>query len=185
MIYLLQPLKNQHLPQTYLLKGENMFQKPRRFVNEVFLHHSATDYFEHDNPEYIREVHVKQNGWRDIGYHYFINSHGEIFECRNLEEVPASQAEHNQNTISICLSGVGQSFTKKQFKSLKKLCKEINKEYDTNVSFKGHKEVNATECPHYDYKNILNLDDTGKMKPPFWFKMLRKVIQYIVIKKIT
>lgn len=145
------------------------FKKPDREITEAFLHHSATDNPNHDNINWIRKIHVEQNGWSDVGYHYFIKADGSIEEGRNLETQPAAQYGHNTGTIAICLSGLGQSFTEEQEKALRNLCNKINDAYEGNIVFRGHKEVNHTECPHYDYIKMLGLIG-GKIPytKPWW-----------------
>ena len=98
-----------------------MFVKPHRLVTKVFLHHSATDNPDHDNINFIRDVHVKQNHWRDVGYHFFIDKNGVLFKGRFLEEQPAAQKGHNKGAIAICLSGRDE-FTDEQRKALIRLC---------------------------------------------------------------
>lgn len=153
-------------------------KKTKRTVRRVFLHHSATDNPKHDNVDFIRKVHVEQNGWSDIGYHYFITKDGIIHECRPLFRKPAAQKGHNTATIAICLSGV-EEFTKKQKKSLIWLCNEINTLYE-GLSFHGHSEVNNTLCPAYPYKSWLNLDNEGIIQKPsltkrWWEKLFFKL----------
>jgi len=138
------------------------FKKPVRGVKEIFVHHSASARPEDDDISVMRKWHLER-GYQDVGYHYFITSGGVIQPGRNLELIPAAQGGHNTGTIAICLSGVGSAFSDAQFDALRVLCKEINKAYAGAVTFHGHKEVYATECPHYDYKKILKLDATGKL----------------------
>ena len=52
------------------------FIKPKRPVNSVFLHCSASDNPAHDNIATIRKWHVEANKWADVGYHYFISPDG-------------------------------------------------------------------------------------------------------------
>lgn len=142
-----------------------MFKKPDRLVTKVFLHHSATDNPEHDTINFIRDVHVKQNGWKDVGYHYFIDKNGVTFFGRPLEQIPAAQRGFNTGSIAICLSG-RREFTQEQRDALVRLCTKINKEYN-RITFHGHKEVAATLCPAYPYKDWLHLDESGLMAPYF------------------
>jgi N-acetyl-anhydromuramyl-L-alanine amidase AmpD len=136
----------------------------------VFLHHSATDNPEHDNIAYIKKLHTSSSPndftkpWSDIGYHYFIDSKGLVSPGRDLEKTPAAQAPYNTKSIAICVSGVNKSFTAESLQALKTLCFDINNAYGGEMVFKGHKEVNATECPHYNYKSLLNLDGLGKIQ---------------------
>lgn len=138
-----------------------MFTKPKRNVTKVFLHCSASDNASHDNIKTITEWHLKR-GFKTIGYHYFISKDGTIHKGRDLESIPSAQQGHNTNSIAICLHGLKKElFTQKQFDSLIKLCNEINDEYNKNITFHGHKEVAAKDCPVFDYKTVLNLDSKG------------------------
>ena len=140
------------------------FSKPNRAVDRVFLHCSASDVAAHDNIEQIRKWHVDDNGWSDVGYHYFVNKAGEIFNGRPIGKTPAAQGGHNTGTIAICLSGLKESnFTDAQFTTLKAMCRTINQAYGGQVTFHGHREVAAKACPVYDYKKILKLDDFGRL----------------------
>ena len=140
------------------------FEKPSRTVDRVFIHCSDSDWKHHDDISVIRKWHVEDNGWNDVGYHYFIKRNGTIQKGRDLEITPSSQQGHNNKTISICLHG-RERFTKRQFESLKKLCLEMNTLYKGKVTFHGHKEVAREKtCPNFDYVKVLNLDKHGRMK---------------------
>ena len=139
-----------------------VFHKPKRHINRVFLHCSASDNPRHDNVASIRKWHL-QNGWSDIGYHYLISKDGKIHAGRNIEITPASQKGHNTGTIAICLSGLAKDqFTQAQFNSLRAFCHEINKAYP-QITFHGHCEVSSKTCPVFDYKSVLCLDTSGKL----------------------
>lgn len=142
------------------------FDKPERKVAKVFLHCSASD----NNSlvgerlvEEIRHWHVDQNKWSDIGYHFLIDKEGGTFKGRNLEICPSAQKGHNTGSIAIMVHGL-EEFTGLSMYSLIKLCKQINKAYDGNITFHGHCEVSNKTCPVYDYKTVLRLDEYGKMK---------------------
>lgn len=138
--------------------------KPKRQVHTVFIHCSASDNIKHDDISVIKEWHVKGNKWSDVGYHYFIKKNGTVQEGRPLSKNPASQYPHNTGTISICVSGL-QDFTDESMEALKKLCGEINSVYNSNMVFRGHREVSNKTCPVFDYKTVLNLNDKGHIKP--------------------
>ncbi len=140
------------------------FIRPKRKVDRVFIHCSASDNPKHDNTETIRKWHLER-GFSDIGYHYYINKSGQVYVGRPLEKIPAAQTGHNTGTIAICLGGlVKERFTSQQFEALKKLCNEINIAYNRGVTFHGHCEVNRGKtCPVFDYKKVLNLNSTGHM----------------------
>lgn len=139
-----------------------VFLKPHRHINRVFLHCSASDYDHHDDISVIKKWHVEENGWSDVGYHFFIKSTGEVQIGRSLERTPAAQKGHNAHTIAICLHGKTK-FTPEQFRSLRHLCDEINRSYNS-ITFHGHNEVApGRECPVYNPQAVLGLDENGRM----------------------
>ena len=140
------------------------FEKPTRTVKRIFIHCSDSDWKHHDDISVIRKWHIEENGWDDVGYHFFIRRNGTIQRGRNIEFTPSSQKGYNSRTISICLHGKNK-FSKKQFESLKKLCFEIYREYNGKITFHGHREVNSEKtCPNFDYVEVLNLDELGRIK---------------------
>ena len=140
------------------------FTRPARSVDRVFLHCSASDVPGHDNIETIRRWHVQDNGWSDVGYHYYVNKAGKVFAGRPVTQTPAAQAGHNTGTIAICCGGLHEdAFTEAQYATLREMCRTINDAYDGAVTFHGHREVASKACPVYDYKSILKLDRYGRL----------------------
>jgi hypothetical protein len=134
------------------------FHKPKRDIHTVFIHCSANDNPEFDNIRTIRNWHLEQ-GFSDVGYHYFIQKSGFIQPGRGLEEIPAAQRGHNTGSIAICLHGLKEEyFTQEQFWSLRYLCISMQRDYDQRLLFKGHCEVSPKSCPVFDYKKVLTLD---------------------------
>jgi N-acetylmuramoyl-L-alanine amidase len=125
------------------------------------LHCSASDNSKHDNLKTITEWHLER-GFSDVGYHYVITQDGFIHRGRNLEKIPAAQKGFNTGTIAICLTGLN-NFTDIQFKSLQRLCNDINTSYKGNISYHGHCEVSNKSCPVFNYKKVLQLSPSGKM----------------------
>lgn len=137
-----------------------MFVKPKRNVNKIFIHCSDSDIQAHDNVNTIRKWHLAR-GFKDIGYHYIILKNGKIEIGRNNEVVPSAQKGYNTNSIAICLTG-SKEFTDMQFEALKEFCNDINQQYDKQITFHGHCEVDSGKtCPVFDYKKVLNLNDKG------------------------
>lgn len=139
-----------------------MFKKPARPVDRVFIHCTASDHEHHDNLATLFVWHVVERGWSDVGYHFVITKDGSINHARPINMRPAAQKGHNNGTIAICLTG-DKKFSKAQFRSLRKLCRQIDDNYD-DITFHGHREVSNKTCPNFDYKGCLNLDETGRMK---------------------
>lgn len=157
------------------------FLKPARKVHAVFLHCSASDHPQHDSIDVIRKWHVEENGWEDVGYHYFITKGGQVQKGRDLERNPAAQKGHNTGTIAICCHGLEKRlFTDQQMAALYTLCYDIHESYGGLVSFHGHCEVSAKACPVFDYRAVLRLDSNGFMhkgptlqEPPEHLRHLR------------
>lgn len=139
------------------------FKRPRRPVDRVFLHCSASDNPTHDSAAVIDAWH-KVNGWASIGYHFFIRKDGTLEIGRDLEKTPAAQEGNNTGTIAICLHGLDKAkFTEAQFSTLRLLCSQIDRAYGGRVTFHGHNEVSRKSCPVFDYRQVLGLSDVGEM----------------------
>ena len=140
------------------------FDKPRRAVDRVFLHCSASDRSEHDDIAVIRRWHVEDRGWSDVRYHFFIRKDGRLQAGRALARDPAAQKGHNGGTVAICLHGLAADrFTEAQYGSLIALCQCIDQAYGGMVSFHGHCEVTNKACPVLPYKRVLGLGAHGGM----------------------
>jgi N-acetylmuramoyl-L-alanine amidase len=152
------------LGETAMAQPNFQFIKPRRPVSRVFVHCSASDNPAHDNIATMTAWH-KARGFATIGYHYFINKAGAILIGRSLESDPAAQQGHNKGTIAICLHGLAaDKFTPAQFAALRLLTAQIDDAYGLGrVTFHGHREVAAKECPVFDYKRVLSLDRFGRL----------------------
>lgn len=137
-------------------------KKPKRMVNRVFLHCSASDRPEHDNPQTMEKWHIERK-FKEIGYHFYIDKSGHIYEGRSLNTNPAAQAGHNANTIAICCGGL-KTFTVEQKRAVRALCLYLE-HLIKGLTFHGHCEVNAGKtCPVYPYKEWLELNDNGIMR---------------------
>ena len=143
----------------------NLFIKPNRKVDRIFLHCTASDSTSYNTVASIRRDHTSPpRNWNDIGYHFLITKDGKIHTGRNIEKSPAAQRGHNQRSIAICLAGLKkEKFTQAQYDALKLFCIEINNAYFKDVSFHGHCEVASKACPVIDYKHILKLDAYGSL----------------------
>lgn len=162
-----------------------MFNKPRRAVDRVFLHCSASDNPKHDNVATMDRWH-RERGWSGVGYHLFIRKDGTLEHGRSLEKTPAAQSGHNKGTIAICLHGLKKErFTSEQFKTLRQLCKEIDFAYGGDITFHGHKEVARKACPVFDYKAVLSLNRYGVMNGTDGFVAVseRPVSQHPTLKR--
>ena len=128
-----------------------------RPINKIIIHCSATPQGRDVKIETIKDWHVVQNGWSDIGYHYVIELDGEIKEGRPVEVTGAHCLGQNKLSIAICyVGGMNKSNTKpkdtrteEQKESLIKLIKELKKEYNI-LSVHGHNEFSNKACPSFN-----------------------------------
>lgn len=132
-----------------------------RHIERVFIHCSASS-----NPNITAadvDTWHRKRGWRGIGYHYFIKTDGTLEMGRDLSLTPAAQKGHNKHTVAICLNGlIPTDFTDAQFDTLKEVCEWLNDQFE-DITFHGHCEVSAKTCPVFNYKEVLQLDDEGRL----------------------
>lgn len=142
-----------------------------REINDFIVHCSATYADQDVGAEEIRRVHVQENGWQDIGYHYVIRRNGEIEEGRPLEKMGAHCRNHNAHSIGICLVGglsrdsEGKTisianFEPEQYNSLYRLLTRLHIEYP-KAGLHGHCDYANKACPCFEVRRWWKLY-TGK-----------------------
>lgn len=107
--------------------------------------------------EEIRDWHVNQNGWSDVGYHRIIRRDGTIEDGRPLSRDGAHARGYN-HFFGICMVGgkakAGQNicnFTHAQWLALEKEIIWFMVEYGITVdSIMGHNQVSDKLCPTFD-----------------------------------
>lgn len=116
---------------------------------KIILHHSAS---KETNVESI-DSHHRDNGWSGIGYHYFINKEGEIYQGRPEGAIGAHAYKNNTDTIGICLEGNFEEelVTEKEYNSLIELMSYIAIKYPIKDVIE-HKAVFSTACPGKNFK---------------------------------
>ena len=135
-----------------------------RNINQIIVHCAATTPEMDVDVDWIRKIHVDQNGWSDIGYHYFIKRDGTIEAGRLIERSGAHARGHNANSIGVCYAGgidkTGKpedNRTEEQKQSLLDLISELCAEYPIE-SILGHCDLpNVSKaCPSFDAKSEYN-----------------------------
>lgn len=152
-----------------------------RVINLIVVHCSDSDVPSHDNIETIRgwhtlpkipkkvsekiahgelpisEAYKYGNGWKNIGYHYFIDKAGNVHSGRPEEEVGAHVKGYNSRSIGICLSGK-REFTDEQFRSLERLCLDLCKRYGlSKLDVLAHNDLDSLKtCPNFDLLKLLS-----------------------------
>lgn len=133
-------------------------------INLVVLHCSASDLVGDDNIEAIARLHTlpknvdvrwgeyatRGKGFDAVGYHFFIDSKGNLFKGRDLDMVGAHCYGHNRNSLSICFSG-NSVFTKAQFETFVNLRKDLDNIVGKTLAYFGHNRFNKLKsCPNFD-----------------------------------
>ena len=131
-----------------------------RLINEIIVHCAYTKPNMDIGAEWIRKIHVDQNGWSDIGYHFVIRRDGTIENGRPIERIGAHCKGHNSNTIGICLvggmNGAGKpedNFNQVQFEQLKLLIRKLVKTYPAIVKISGHRDYANKACPCFNVQD--------------------------------
>ncbi len=113
----------------------------------IILHHSATD---GGTFESIRKYHMETNGWKDIGYHYLIETDGSVHKGRDERKEGAHTVGFNLISIGICLVGDFDKYkpNKAQLKALNDLISGIQYRYKIpNANIKMHRDSANKTCP--------------------------------------
>lgn len=128
-----------------------------RPIESIIVHVAATPPGMDIGAPEIRDWHVNDNGWRDIGYHYVIRRNGTTEEGRPLEEPGAHAAGHNQRSIGVCLiGGVDEdgnadcNITRAQWAALDALVDYLVDRFPDAV-VRGHRQYDdGKACPTFD-----------------------------------
>lgn len=110
----------------------------------------------------IRQWHIKERGWKDIGYHFVIRRDGTLEQGRPTWATPAAVLGDNNHIIAICLVGgcdvkknEQNNFTPRQWETLKSTIAGCIAHYPTIVNVKGHRQYQEAidqgkYCPSFD-----------------------------------
>jgi N-acetylmuramoyl-L-alanine amidase len=128
-------------------------------VNRIVIHCSATPpggYI--DSARRIHNMHVRDNGWDAIGYHYIVKLDGSIEGGRPLTRTGAGVRVYNKDSIHICLIGglnadrkpSASEYTQEQWDSLRELCLILYRKY-SGPEIVGHTDLDPLKaCPCFD-----------------------------------
>ncbi len=115
-------------------------------VDGIALHH-----MDHPTADlWIVDGWHKGNGWLGIGYNYFVDFQGNLYECRGLNE-GAGVLGHNNHLINIGFQGdynrVDKAMPEAQFRAGVELIKYLKGIIPSVKTVAGHKTWNNTTCP--------------------------------------
>lgn len=150
--------------------GAMLYQGSARYpVREICIHCTATqtDWMAGKGlaaqVAEIRLWHVRDRGWRDIGYHWIIGRDGSVLPGRRETEIGAGVEGHNTGVIHCTLIGGHDSaetdafrtnYTAAQDAALRKLIGEIKARSQISL-ITGHNQYAAKACPGFYVPNWL------------------------------
>ena len=130
-----------------------------RPLKRIILHCTATPEGKHFDVATIRRWHVKDRGWKDIGYHYVIYIDGSVHEGRPVEQVGAHTSGHNSDSIGVVYVGgvdkngkAKDTLNEAQETAMVNLIKALREEHG-EMSLHGHNEFAAKACPSFKVKD--------------------------------
>jgi len=126
-----------------------------RNINKVIVHCSDTPASMDIGAKTIKDWHINDRNFSDIGYHFVIRRSGLIEFGRPVELSGAHAKGHNDESIGICLVG-RDSFTPEQFKALKSLYNSCQNIFGLDITAHGHNEFNSHKtCPNFEVSNYI------------------------------
>lgn len=139
-----------------LMFGTSILPKPKRYINKIIIHCTATPEGRNVTVEDIRRWH-KAQGWSDIGYHYVIYLDGSVHIGRDIEQAGAHCSGYNAHSIGVVYVGgtAADGKTPKDTRTplqkfkLKELLQELRKKYPYAKIY-GHRDFANKACPSFD-----------------------------------
>ena len=128
--------------------------RPLSQITHIAIHHSAAP--ANVGPERIASYHVGKD-WPGMGYHFYVQPDGTIFQTERLETVSYQVYKQNDYSLGICTAGNfmgGLIPTPKQIEAVGHLVAWLTQKLDVKLeNVKGHKEFpeNQTACPGSDW----------------------------------
>ncbi len=132
---------------------------PRKETNRIFWHCTAHREGQEVTYDDLWRIHVEQNGWSHIGYHYLIQLDGTVVECRPEDRVGAGASGHNADSVHISYAGgmdaeykhAKDTRTQAQKDALYALTQQLLEKYGLDwEDVWGHNEVSSKACPSFD-----------------------------------
>ena len=127
-----------------------------RKINEIIVHCADTKTNQSFNIEDIRNWHVNERGWSDVGYHYYIKLNGKLQLGRPIEKSGAHCKGRNANSIGVCFEGgktpkgdTWNSPTPEQFNTFKDLKVYLFRLFG-DINIRGHYEFSSKTCPNFN-----------------------------------
>ena len=141
-----------------------------RKINLIVIHCSATRSNQRFTVEMLKACHNARFNGKGIGYHYFIEKDGKLFQTRDENEIGMHARHYNAHSIGICYEGgldekgrPADTRTPAQRAALIALLRSLKIDYP-DAEIMGHCELEGVHkaCPSFscseyrDYFDPLN-----------------------------
>ena len=129
-----------------------------RSVNLIVIHCSATRCNRRFTVEKLKACHNARFGNKGIGYHYYIERDGHLYQTRDESLVGMHARHYNAHSIGICYEGglneqgqAADTRTPEQRAALIALLRSLKEDYP-QAEILGHRELEGVhkECPSFD-----------------------------------
>ena len=129
-----------------------------RSVNLIVIHCSATRCDRRFTVEKLKACHNARFGNKGIGYHYYIERDGHLYQTRDESLVGMHARHYNAHSIGICYEGglnkrglPADTRTPEQRATLIALLRSLKEDYP-QAEILGHRELEGVhkECPSFD-----------------------------------
>ena len=135
-----------------------------RKINLIVIHCSASRRNQRFTVEQLRQCHNARFHGKGIGYHYYIEQDGTVYQTRDENEIGMHARGYNTHSIGVCYEGgldeQGKSAdtrTPAQKRSLLTLLRALKEDYP-DAEIKGHRELPNVHktCPCFDCQELRN-----------------------------
>lgn len=118
-----------------------------RRISLIIIHCSASRCNRRYTFGQCRRDHIIANGWKDIGYHYYVETDGGVYKGRDESVAGAHCRNHNRHSIGVCYEGgidaagrPADTRTPQQRAALKSLVEKLHKAYPQAMIL-GHRDL--------------------------------------------
>ena len=133
-----------------------------RKINLIVLHCSSTRSNQRFTVEMLKACHNARFNGKGIGYHYFIEKDGQVFQTRDENEIGMHARHYNAHSIGVCYEGgldekgrAADTRTPAQKKALLTLLISLKQDYP-DAEIVGHCELEGVHkaCPSFPVSTI-------------------------------
>jgi len=151
---------------------EHFAEMPEHVISQITIHHGGVEVSNEKEPlKYMRNLQkysMEEKKWMDIPYHYSIDLHGKIYECRPIQYPGDTNTEYDPTGHAL-INVIGnyeiQKISEEQLQAIVELTAWLVEKYNVPVeAIAGHKDYSKmTVCPGKDLYKYLE-DGTIKKR---------------------